>query len=1093
MGADRARVSYDRSRHWRGVVNQQGRVTLEADWNEAATISSEEDREQLLDVIGPSGAPGEGYEVSVAAEPDEVPELTVREGTLYVGGEQMVLEEELEYGAQPDWIDTAQDPLWVEPTNPEGDVDEAVYLLLREQEVGAVEDPALLDVALGGPDTSGRLRILQRVVRHRTGEASCAGALQELERYWQTTLGLKFDAATMRLESTAELLVSFDPPPEAAPPCQPVAQGGYLEADNQLIRVQVASVDEATGRPTLVWGFDNAYFLHRIKPHPIVDKSAGTTTVTLENLPVDSFHQPVEGQAVEVLRAAAHLSETEARTEQAEAEKEDGYVAAQCGIVTTVSRSYDADTHELTIATALEEWMTASPLLFLRVWQETIVYTAGPAPLGKTGLTVTLTNDGDYHVGDYWVFAVRPGTPNSVSPVYPQRILETPQPPDGPRMWACPLAVLAWESGTPKVTDCRERFENLVELTERVGGCCTIDVSPADVAGGAGLQALIDRYRHKGPTTICLDTGTYALPGPLVLDSGHADLTIQGCQGEVVLQASGVKSELAPERFLLGLILLEEASNLTLRGLQLRIPSVRFLFEKEAIEGTPAELHKLLVAFGDDLALSFGVFASGGSNLSIEQCGFSFAASRTNIFGAAMLGTGTIEGLELLDCAFTAPEPTTVPFGQPHDDEGAGLTQVRFGYLQVPTRSLPSRLALFKAKPLEQARRPTAIETQARRRAAARQRPGASTQQRVGVKSAAEPAAPATAQEQEAQLVQPSLAEATVERNLFDGLTVPMLVLGRLGTTRLQDNTVRACYGGFWLITFEEVERTMVMVDRMQTTDDAMVSALRTLDLTALSDPVLLLAAVLGRILPLTPPSSEPAGSVGRIARPSDELLAGAMTQFARLYELSPQDSDASAAATGPSAPATDPSTAAGPEPVEEPDEQTAPRAAGETQLPPAIIEAFKNPEYVAGADLVPEVDPGTALIARLSIGQNQVDAVIEDADSGAGLLVVILDTTMASTLIAAANRVRSRVADGATVGLYALHACTLTGNIISNEVVHSETSASLVVRAEADEKRPAYAVTGNALIGLLPGGYPPAPAVDWATLNTVVPYIQRP
>ena len=53
MGSDRARMSYDPSRHWRGVINQQGRVTLEADWNEAAAIAAEDDRAQLVDVIGP--------------------------------------------------------------------------------------------------------------------------------------------------------------------------------------------------------------------------------------------------------------------------------------------------------------------------------------------------------------------------------------------------------------------------------------------------------------------------------------------------------------------------------------------------------------------------------------------------------------------------------------------------------------------------------------------------------------------------------------------------------------------------------------------------------------------------------------------------------------------------------------------------------------------------------------------------------------------------------------------------------------------------------------------------------------------------------
>ena len=35
MSSDRARISYDPSRHWRGVISQQGRVALEADANEA--------------------------------------------------------------------------------------------------------------------------------------------------------------------------------------------------------------------------------------------------------------------------------------------------------------------------------------------------------------------------------------------------------------------------------------------------------------------------------------------------------------------------------------------------------------------------------------------------------------------------------------------------------------------------------------------------------------------------------------------------------------------------------------------------------------------------------------------------------------------------------------------------------------------------------------------------------------------------------------------------------------------------------------------------------------------------------------------------
>ena len=58
MGSDRARVSYDPSRKWRGLVAQQGRVTVEADWNEAASIDAERDRAATLDIVGPVGTPG---------------------------------------------------------------------------------------------------------------------------------------------------------------------------------------------------------------------------------------------------------------------------------------------------------------------------------------------------------------------------------------------------------------------------------------------------------------------------------------------------------------------------------------------------------------------------------------------------------------------------------------------------------------------------------------------------------------------------------------------------------------------------------------------------------------------------------------------------------------------------------------------------------------------------------------------------------------------------------------------------------------------------------------------------------------------------
>ena len=64
MGSDRARVSYDEKQQYRSVVMQQGRVTLEADWNEAQQISTEETRKEALDFVGPAGTPDDGYRIN---------------------------------------------------------------------------------------------------------------------------------------------------------------------------------------------------------------------------------------------------------------------------------------------------------------------------------------------------------------------------------------------------------------------------------------------------------------------------------------------------------------------------------------------------------------------------------------------------------------------------------------------------------------------------------------------------------------------------------------------------------------------------------------------------------------------------------------------------------------------------------------------------------------------------------------------------------------------------------------------------------------------------------------------------------------------
>ncbi|HEV3293898.1 MAG TPA: DUF6519 domain-containing protein, partial [Streptosporangiaceae bacterium] len=394
MGSDRARVSFDPSRRWRAVIAQQGRVTVEADWNEAQAIAAAQSRADLLNVIGTSGTPDDGYRLLPPPSPPAAgspTDLTIQHGTFYVGGVRVELAADAPIGAQPDWRDFPAEPAAADqpvPSAPPQNGNELVYLLLREQEVSAVEDSALREVALGGPDTGQRVRILQRVLRHPTTAGTWTDGWAAAGQSWATG-GYALDPASMRLESAARLQVSFTSvtPPSA---CQPDAQGGYLGAENQLIRVQICEVQN--GNPVVVWGYDNASFLYRVSA-ATSDSAGGTTTLTLASAPLDTYHQPQPGQVVEVLTSAVQLPASPSTT--ATPPPPDA-IASGSGVIAalTANGGYNPDNRTVILGTALTApYATAdTPVLFLRVWQGQATCTPGvPSPLGDTGLQVTLT------------------------------------------------------------------------------------------------------------------------------------------------------------------------------------------------------------------------------------------------------------------------------------------------------------------------------------------------------------------------------------------------------------------------------------------------------------------------------------------------------------------------------------------------------------------------------------------------------------------------------------------------------------------------------------------------------------------------------
>ena len=85
MPGDYSRKTFDPRKHYTGVLMQQGRVQLDADWNEQQRIRQHRDETEARDVIGHCGAPlvGGGFEISALAGGAD---LAISPGRIYVDG-----------------------------------------------------------------------------------------------------------------------------------------------------------------------------------------------------------------------------------------------------------------------------------------------------------------------------------------------------------------------------------------------------------------------------------------------------------------------------------------------------------------------------------------------------------------------------------------------------------------------------------------------------------------------------------------------------------------------------------------------------------------------------------------------------------------------------------------------------------------------------------------------------------------------------------------------------------------------------------------------------------------------------------------------
>lgn len=524
MSGDYSQDRFLSRKSYGGVRQQQGRVGLDADWNEAWDIQDRRWRAETLDLMGAcavSPETPEAFKIELSADGKS---FTIRPGRLYVDG---LLAES--FGSGPETFDpvlaeahSSQPVLYDDqPYLPDAPPLDApgrylVYLDVWEREVTWVEAPDLLEPALRGVDTTTRLQTLWQVraLRLDEGSAGCKANFDEVA-----------PAANGRLS------VSFDDSLVANDPCVLPPTGGYRGTENHLYRIQihdagslskVAEDSEGTGA-TFKWSRDNASTVV-----PVLSISG--RKVSLKSLGRDRPTRIKVDDWVEILDDHRELHEESGDLARVVAVDEGSQEI-------TLDRDIPiADTREF----ASDEQSHADRHTRLCRWDQTegllsggaICVLAEPIHLENGVKVVFGTSDGQdesaFRIGDYWLFAARPG--NAEFGMLEQA------PPRGIHHHYCRLAVIeVAEDQVQVIQDCRPR-----KVSSRAS-CCVVTVGDGIVSHGDftdDIQAAIDAVSEGGK--VCVLEGTFGVSASIKLHKKNVSLV--GCGGQTRIQKSSMAS-----------------------------------------------------------------------------------------------------------------------------------------------------------------------------------------------------------------------------------------------------------------------------------------------------------------------------------------------------------------------------------------------------------------------------------------------------------------------------------------------------------------------------------------------------------------------
>lgn len=549
MSGDHSRDSFDALRDYAAVFLQQGRAVLDSDWNEMTQIFERRIRTSTVDTIGRAVVPREtmlGFEIRTTAEAS----LEIGRGRLYLDGmlaechgaanfpgsgdsdfgapvfdrarvgadgPEGVLDEMIS-AETGDYLPYERQPYWPTPdAMPQGNGPHLAYLVVWQREVTPLEQPDLLEPALGGIDTTTRWQTVWQVrVMPDIGRiATCATPDEELG-----------DWATISAPSTARLTtdtVNVDDPED---PCLVPPTDGYTGIENQLYRIQIHSVGDTQTEARFKFSRENASVAAAIESF-----DTPADRITVRRVGRDEILRFRSGDWVEITDDHREFNHVSGQTLQVDVVHEETREIVLRGTVDAnlIPTGVDGDTPAAR-RSRLIRWDQSGVILEAdgTEWFDLNDASDGLIPVPPPGTTLILESGitvqfatapgpGGYREMDSWSFAARTaGT---------QIETLTDAPPHSVQRHYTRLAIINFPD---VMDDCRVFWPPEQPPAVEGDGCaCTVCVTAEGHNSGAlTIQAAIDQVGAAGGT-VCLDAGLYALSTPVQI-TGRTALTVRG-------------------------------------------------------------------------------------------------------------------------------------------------------------------------------------------------------------------------------------------------------------------------------------------------------------------------------------------------------------------------------------------------------------------------------------------------------------------------------------------------------------------------------------------------------------------------------------